>query len=685
MNKRLPIYILLVFSLSISAQKQELELANNYFERAFYADAIPLYEAVIVKRKTSSSIKNLADSFYYTSNMRSASRWYKYLIDNYGNNIGDEYFFRYSQTLKALGNYEEANKTMLKSLDEDSAEDYKKSLKYLENIRAIGNRFTIKNLAINTSKSEFGAIELNDTLVYSASRRESSFFEKLYRWNNQNYLDIYAIPLSQIENRDSVAQGISKTINSKMHEANAIFTKDGKTMYFTRNNFIKGKKTKDKNKITQLQIFKAERIGGKWTNLTSLPFNGTDYSTEHPALDADEKTLYFSSDKPGGFGSFDIYKVSIHEDGRYGEPENLGALINTDKKEQFPFISKDDKLYFSSNGLPGFGFHDVFTSTIIDGKATKPDNLGFPINSGYDDFNFNINSDTKKGYFASNRPKGKGDDDIYQLTETKLLIVEDCKQYITGKLIDKTTKIGIMDGTVLLKDGEGNILKTITTANDATFKFTIGCDTKYRIEGRKEGYEPDFKNLVIGSERKKTHDVTLALLSIAEIKKQEELARAEREKEKIQALKIAEEEKIKKGKERIKKIIVGNKNIVKEKERLVIKTEPINFDYNLWYIRKDAKKAANRVIRLMKKHPDMIVEIGTHTDIRGNNNYNLNLSRKRANSVREYFIEQGIDPENIRAIGYGETQPIIKCATEESCSEEQHEINRRCEFVIKNW
>ncbi len=668
------------------AQDQNLARANKYFSRAFYSEAIPLYEKVLDESKSFEPVKNIADSYYYINDMVNASKHYKYLLKYYSKKVDESYYLKYANTLKARKKYNTAYK-MLRAYynkhDDEKLKMLEKNITYLENVEALGERYTVRNLEINTEDSEFGAIEKGYTIVFAAPKKDEGI-HKRYRWNNQNYLDLYTISTSQTYYGDSVAIPFSEKINSKLHESNIVFTKDGKTAYFTRNNIVKGKRKKDAQNITHVQIYRTKFIGGEWKDITALPFNSDDYSTEHPALSPDEDILYFASDMPNGLGGFDLYSVVINKDGSFDIPENLGPTINTDKKEQFPYVSQDNKLYFSSNGHVGFGSLDVFVSHISEKGYSKPDNVGLPVNSGYDDFAFNINSETKKGFFASNRPEGKGSDDIYEIKEEKPLIIESCQQFISGIITDEDSGAVLANAQIVLEDADGKVLSTLETDANASFKFQVACQESYTVKASKSGYKSNQKTLVLNKERKKNNDASMTLKSLVILEKERREALAlkqakERELKRKEALK-AEVNK----KENLKEIIAKEKDIVKNKKgQLIVKTDEINFDYKLWYLRRDAKKAIDKVIGLMKKYPEMIVEVGTHSDIRGNNRYNLNLSQKRAGSVREYFMKNGIEPDRIFATGYGETKPLITCATEEACSEEQHELNRRCEFVVK--
>ncbi|KAF2341436.1 OmpA family protein [Flavobacterium tistrianum] len=702
--------IIFVFSIQfINAQDQELIRAKRFFDKTYYSEAIILYQKLADERPSQEVIKNLADSYFYTNDLVKAQRYYRLLISSYSNNLDREYYFRYAQTLKATNSNDDANANLKeyysKSANSEDIVNFEKELKTLENVTAIGKRFEIKNLAINTPNSEFGAVKYKENLVFAGVKLKPGLFDKKYKWDNETYLNLVSIPLKNINSADSIVHYFAKELKTGMHESNAVFTKDGKTMYFTRNNSKNGKKKKDDKKISNLQIFKAELVEGKWTNVTSLPFNSPNYSVEHPALSADEKVLYFASDMPGSLGSFDIYSVNINK-GAFDTPKNLGPQINTNKREQFPFASADKKLYFSSDGHLGYGSFDVFVSEINGNEYSKPVNVGLPLNSNLDDFAFNIDSDTKEGFFASNREGGKGSDDIYQFKEIKDLIVEDCKQFIAGTITDIDTQLALENATVLLQDSDNKTLNTITTSADGKFSFTVACETSYKISAFKENYTNASKILTLDKTRDKVNDGSLALRSLDAIKKEEKQIAENKRKQEIiieeenkkrEALVAVElKEKEKKAKEaaivaaevkkqeKVKDILAKEKDVVKDKDRLIIKTDPIYFDYDLWYIRKESKVILGRVVELMKKYPEMVIEIGSHTDSRGNEKYNAELSQKRANSTREFIIQSGIEAKRISAKGYGESVPIIKCKTDESCSEEEHELNRRSEFVIKN-
>lgn len=719
--KKLQLYLILFIGVFQTGwTQQDLKRANDLFEKSFYADAIALYETALPSNKSSQVIKNLADSYYHTFDLKSAARWYRYLISNYGDTVNELYYFRLNQSLKAIGEYEEANNVLLdyyrKEENVTHLQQLKKDITYLENVSAIGDRFAIENSKLNTTTSEFGAMQVRNTLWYTATHKNAT--AKTYRWNNQHYLDIYTHAIDKEQYGDSLSTSLSKQINTKLHEGAFTVSADGSTMYFTRNNSNSGKRKTDDKKVSNLKIYSANLVDGEWKNIIELPFNNDDFSNEHPALNADGTKLYFSSDRPGGFGSFDIYEVNIQADNTFSTPVNLGSIINTDKKEQFPFISSDNSLYFSSNGHPGFGLLDVFISKKENGTFQQPDNLGLPVNSGYDDFSYVLNTDNTSGYFASNRPSGKGSDDIYSFKETKELVIEDCHQFITGIITDRNTTLPLANATITLINPKNEVISTCITKQNGAFDFNIDCTTFYKVEVTKDGYEGNSKSIRSTKERSAEHDASMDLYSVEEkekaaalvLQQKQEAEKLKAEQEAIKKLeadkkaaalaakqstekaKRIEQERIAKKAEsekalakKVEDAIQAEEALIKETDRTIIKTEEIHFDYSLWYLRRESRERLQAVIDVMKKNPGIIIEIGTHTDIRGNSGYNKGLSQKRADSAKDYLIKNGIAPGRIVSKGYGESKPIVVCPTENACSEEDHEWNRRCEFVVVGW
>lgn len=632
MKKIIPILIIILFSTQISVA-QNLKRANHLFEKRAYLDAAALYANE--EYKTKEVYEKLGDCYYYNNNMKEASKWYKMLIKMYEDTVDSNYYYRYAEALKGVQNFEEADKWLQKYKEKENitASNQTSTLSFFDNLNlTIKRPYIVNNVNINSKGSDFGLVKLGDKVIFSSTRNDG----KLYSWNKQPYLDLFEGTIDD-EGKISNIVPFSKIINTKMHESSAIFSADGNTMYFTRNNFNDGKKGKDEQKITHLKIYKAQLVNNEWANVTELPFSNNSYSVEHPALSPDEKTLYFASDMPGSIGSFDIYKVSINNDGTYGKPENLGPTINTELREQFPFVSNKNILYFSSKGHTGLGGLDIFKSEITTNGYTKPLNLSNVINSSADDFAFYIDDVSESGYFASNRSGGVGDDDIYNFTKTE-------QSFIEGIVQNKTDLNTVSGALVTLVDENETVIDEVTVGDNGVFSFEIEKNKNYIIKGVKKLFKSNSLEFNIGDKINIDKNVILLL----------------------EAYEDAET------------------NIVKDNGKIQIKINPIYFNFNKWNIRKDAALELQNIVSILKKYPEMVIEIGAHTDFRGSEKYNLDLSNKRANSVREYLVSQGIPNENVKSIGYGETQPLNECIKEGICKKEGYNLNRRCEFVILN-
>ncbi len=513
------------------------------------------------------------------------------------------------------------------------------------------DNYQIKNLKVNTKYSDFGVSYYGKKAVYASSKPQNNKSRK--NWTNgQPYLDLYkGLITSSGEIVDS--KPFSDKIDTKYHESNAIFTKDLKTVYFTRNNYYNGKYGKDRKGWNNLKLFRATITkSGDWTNITPMPFNDDNYSVGHPALSPDEQTLYFVSDMPGSMGGTDIYKVSINSNGSYGTPINLGSKINTDGKEMFPYVSKKGNLYFSSDGRGGLGGLDVFVVP-LNSKKARPKNLGFPINSPKDDFAFVINDDKKNGYFSSNREGGKGDDDIYYF---KQLNGDDlaCSQVISGTVRDKQNGALIPGAMVSLYKGSVK-LESVIVGPDARFSFpNMDCGTNYKVVGEKSNYNKSEESITT------TEEIGLEL-----------------------GLDLSLQPKANSGAISTTQYQPHNNEYFDRCQYALDNINTIYFDLDKHYIRPDAALELEKVVKVMKRCSDIKVEVRSHTDSRASDRYNMILSQKRAKSTVDYIVSRGISRDRLTAKGYGETQLLNRCSNGVKCSEAEHQVNRRTEFIIE--
>lgn len=641
--------MILLFSLFLgnyTYAQSGLKPAVKEYDRWAYVDAIGLYEKVYQRGYSNQDlVQKLGNAYYFNARYADAHKYYQKLFSEYEpSQIPVEYYYRYAHTLQNVGNESESKKYYSEfvkiSGEEIEISKIRKNEKDLEmQILANSGRYdTINNLAINTPSADFGSYVLNDKFYYTSARDTGNFSKKVHTWTGASFTSIYEADVKDLHEKDNV-RSLKGEVKSRLNESSAITTADGKLMYFTRNNVVKGKRRYDADKNTKLKIFRAELAGGKWTNVTELPFNSDQFNTAHPALSADGKTLYFSSDRPGGFGASDLWKVSING-GTYGTPENLGAGINTEARETFPFVAGTE-LYFSSNGRVGLGGLDVYVSKIKeDGLFSAVQNLGMPINSEFDDFAYFISNDTKQGFFSSNRTGGKGNDDIYSFTEVRSLVL-DCNQMLHIKVKDSKTGALISDAMVTLADGLYNLKETSNQYISPTynFKHTYQCGDSYHVKAEKEGYI--------------TNEVKVSLPNESGVTAVEVLL----EPEKI---------KFKKGDDLFK----------------ILQLNPIYFDLDKSNIRPDAALELAKVHAVLEEYPAMKIDIRSHTDCRASHAYNDRLSESRAQSTRNWLIAQGIEAKRLTAKGYGERQLINGCADGVDCTEEEHQMNRRSEFII---
>lgn len=625
MKKLYTIVFLLVASTTITfAQNRDTQTADKHFDRFEYVKAADEYEKLIRRGKADDYVyTRLADSYFLINETKKAEPFYRRVSTR--PNVEAETIFNYSQTLKANGKFEESNAMMDKfaqmSPNDSRAIEYKRNPNYIPQIMEGKPRFSLKLVGgLNSSFSDFGVRKVGDKIYFSSARNTS---RKTYVRSQEPFLDIYEA--TYVNGMATNVQSVRGDINTKYHEGIVAVTADGNRMYFDRNDFYNGKYRKDDEGINQLNIYYADLVDGQWRDIQPVSFNNSEYSVGHPALSPDGKTLYFVSDMPGGQGDSDIYKVAINEDGSFGTPQNLGSTINTEGKEVFPFIGDDGALYFSSDGHLGLGGLDVFKAPKSGSGFGAVENVGVPINSTADDFSFSINDATQEGFVASNRGGSSegASDNIYSIKEI-------CVSTINSIVKDANTNRPLSGATVALYDSNQNRLTSKMTGADGTATFEVECDQNISVQASLNGYETNATSI-------STADKTVA----AEV-----LLRP------------------------IDEIIVD--------EQVVL--NPILFDYDRHNIKPQAATELDKLVQLMKKYPEMVIKVESHTDIRGSAAYNKQLSNRRAQSTVQYVISKGIDESRISGEGFGEDKPAVDCGA--NCSEAQHQQNRRSEFNI---
>lgn len=647
----------------INAQTINSKLADKQYEDYAYADAIKSYQELIDKGTTDEKIiRRLGNAYYFIGELKEALNWYDQLFRI--NEVQEsECLYRYAQCFKWVGNYRKADEILAKfnekSTSERRADLIRNEKNYLEDIKSNSGRFEIADAGMNSSYSDYGSTVYNNKIIFTSARDTGGVAKNSFKWTNQAFSRLYVAELLP-DGNVSQPKVFRKKENAKYNESTPIFTKDGRTMYFTRNNFIDGKRRKSEKQVTLLKLFSADLIDGNWENIKELPFNSDQYSTAHPALSIDEKTLYFASDMPGTLGQSDLYKVSIHGNGTYGNPENLGPSINTEARETFPFISEENELYFASDGRPGLGGLDIFVSKIKnDGTFDEIQNIGEPINGKHDDFAFVINSKNRNGFFSSNRISGHGLDDVYRFTETRKLI---CEQDLTGSVTDAESNELLSNATLTLFDENFNAVSTIVSDEKGNYVFPkIKCGKKYAIRVSKTDY--GIKEIPVTI--KKVNGTTALEILMDKTFKPMTAKAIEVKKVSVSPVKIGT---IKVGTDLAKLLHL-----------------PMNFfDLGKATIKKTSESQLQKVVDLLKQYPTLKLDIRSHTDSRQSDANNMILSEKRAQSTKNWLVQKGIDESRLTAKGYGETRLVNKCADGIKCSEKQHEQNRRSEFIITN-
>jgi len=643
MIKKTALFTLFIFFVGQYSYSQErlLTKGDEKYNEYSFTLAIDIYKKVLDKGYVSADLlKKLGDSYYFNADYQAASSTYKKLVDGYATDIGPEHYFRYAQTLKSLGDYDASNGVMEKfaqiTSNDKRAMAYKSEADYLEEIRKNSGRYDLEKFDHNSTYSDFAPSFYKEGLIFSSDRDTGNLARYRHTWNSKDFLDLYKV------NADSATSGrvakIGENVNTRLHESTSATTKDGSTLYFTRNNIVEGKYIKDDEGVIRLKIFRAVLIDEIWSNIEELPFNSNDYSVANPALSPDEKTLYFASDMPGSLGESDIFKVRINSDRTFGTPINLGNNINTKARETFPFITDDEILYMSSDGHPGLGGLDVFATKIKFGKYDGAVvNVGEPVNSKMDDFTFIFNEESHKGYFASNRSEGMGSDDIYGFIEHTPLKL-DCVQEVSGTVRDKISNEVLVGATVKVIDEDNNEILTTVTDSEGRYNLSLDCNKGNFVRGLMQGYVPSEEYLGKSDGKPSIIDFYL------------------------------ERDKVTAG--------FGD-DLAK-----LLQLSTIYFDFDRYNIRKDSEIEVQKVIAAMEKYPSLKIKVNSHTDSRGPDAYNLWLSQKRAESTVNYMISKGITQDRLQGEGFGETKLINQCANGVRCSAKEHEFNRRSEFII---
>lgn len=630
-----------IFSTIVSvAQRKHLEEADEFYRRRMYREAIASYQAALQENvvvKKFYMTQQIAKTYKRLFDYKNAADWYKQLM-NFKEENTAENIYEYAEILMSLERYDEAV-TVFKSYVEKTGNPemlskYEMLCKWPKDNANLVKKFVTYKTNIETGGRSMGVFMYQNGILY-ALPQEQNFSVKT------TYYD-----LAFASSADSIQFGapvvLAGSTNRSFYEGTPMVSADGKYLFFT-SNASETEKYKPrqadkagigKSGLNALQIYQATNSNNTWEDVKLLSFNSTEYSCAFPFLSDDGKTLYFSSDMPGGFGGFDLYYSTKNNDNTWSTPKNLGTNVNTSRDEYYPFVS-GSKLYFSSRGLPGFGGSDIYVSTLTNNTAGKAENMGKPFNSPKDDFSFVINSSGKAGYFSSNREGESGYDLVYYF---KVKYVPDT---LRGLVIDKITNKPVNAVTVslflLADDGTETKVNQMNTGPDGKWEFLVDPEKKYKVK-----YElPDYN-----TEERTVADIN----SVGEIKRNEDKAKLSP---------------------------VYMTPIVKKNN--VVRIDNIYFDFDKASIKAESYPILDNIASFLKDNPAARIELSAHTDAVGNDNYNLQLSKKRAQSCYDYLVSKGIETSRLVPVGYGEKKLLNACKKKDDCPEEQHAINRRVE------
>jgi peptidoglycan-associated lipoprotein len=623
MKKR---YAFLAIGLSVvlsACVGTHIRKGNNYFEHYHYAKAIKHYQKALPKTDDINVKRSLAKSFFETNQIDQAKSLYAQLVDSPASNAFD--YFYYGRTLMATGEHTQAIPYFEKYLMEHPNDVVAEML--LASSKSINDRFRdttlfdLKPIIAQDFENTFSIIQYRDGAVFNAdkqvflNRRKSS-------WTGNSYLGLYYMEKDEKGNW-LTPELLKGDVSGPFHDGPATFSADGNVVYFTRSNYFRKTLKANQENESNLKIFSAELVGGKWKNLKEFPFNSDDYSVGHPSLSADGKTLYFVSDMPGGFGGTDIYR-SFLVDGNWSKPENLGSTINTPGNEMFPYIHSDGSLYFSSNAHNSMGGLDVFITYFTGQKWAQPENLNYPINSIGDDFSFSINRDNQTGFVSSSR---MGPDEMYKFR----------KNAPTFELVGFAHKKGedtpVEGVKVEITDSKTGEIIIQYSGKDGKFNLMLEPEKEYLLLCTKMGCFTRTDNI-------STKGLKYSERFYADFE--------------------------------VEEIVIGKPIVL----------ENIYYDFDKYHIRPDAAIELDKLVKFLNDNPELEIELGSHTDSRGADNYNMVLSSKRAQSAVLYLISKGIDASRLTWRGYGESVLINHCDEGVRCSEEEHQANRRTEFKV---
>ena len=627
--------------------------AKSKYESYEFSPAIDRYLKLARSGKGNKEVfENLAIAYYNNSQYDLATVWFNKLISLYPKNIDAELYFKASVAFKSIEAYDASDQFYRKYLELNKQlvlHNYlEPNSNYIDTILSKTGKYNLFKTNINSQNSDFGLNFYGENEVVFASSLDATGSQK-FRWSNEPFLDLFTAQIDSLGNLSQREQ-LKGNVNTKYHESTATISMDGNTMYFTRNNFFKGRLKSSKDKQVKLKIYKATKKQDSWVNIKELPFNGNQYSTAHPTLSPDGKKLYFSSDMPGTFGMSDIWFVYIFENDTYSQPINLGPNVNTEFRESFPFIDSENNFYFSSDGKLGLGGFDIFESKLnVRGFPYETSNIGKPVNSPFDDFSYVYNNKRNFGFISSNRNglNGSSSDEVYKIIKTgkspqSLLSkkgMSNCEGHIGGVVYDIFTKDLLQGASIELLNENNNIIKQTNADQKGEFNFTekFNCSKSYFIRvSNGISYNSRILKFNFNENQNIFENIDLSWLT----------------------------------------------NCIPDDLICVLGVEPIFFDLDKATLTRSSVLSLKKVLIAMVKYPTMILQISSYADSRASKEYNRELSERRASTTRKWLTNKGIDPNRLLIKALGEENFDNICGENSDCSESEYQLNRKSTFKI---
>lgn len=612
----------------------EIQKAKFAFDIKKYNTAAGLYKKLYAKIRDE-ELQNemlfmVAESYRKANNFKQAFEWYEKLVNTkypdlrivYSYGLLLKNFERYEEASRQFGDYlfeVPGDKNALREIKACAEAQLWKAHPQKFNVNAIG--------VLNTEFSDYAPFYAQGKLTWASSRKEATGNE-IFEWTGQKCSDFFES--NKTSTGWSIPSNIKGNVNTNFNEGTGWIDSTGTTLYFTQCNGMDGKGVNCK-------IYVSYKQNEQWTSPKVLPFCSDSFSVGHPAMSTDGKRMYVASDMPGGFGEKDIYYIPYTAfNDTWGTPVNLGANVNTNEDDMFPHEAFDGTIYFASKGWPGMGGLDLFKTKDSSGTFKKAQNLQSPINSGGDDFGISFvpknevdSLNAPIAYYTSNRPGGKGDDDIYGISIKPYIFIA------KGKVIDKESNQPIALANISVNDEQNNTVFTIKANENGEYNFELPLNKILTIVAQKDRY----------------FAATPVLLST----------------------------------ENIKQDSTTTVNFILDPiptEEYEFTLQGIYYDVDKADIRPDAAKVLDSLIVILKTNPAITIELGSHTDSRAPEDYNLKLSQRRAQSCVDYLTQKGIAKDRLTAVGYGETKLVNDCTDGVECTEEQHQENRRTTFRV---